>query len=209
MLGGGAAQSKRANWHKELDKLDFSKYLINWIGPPSILEQSRYTEGLKCECKGIFIAFGLLMVGSAERVTEQWRSRSGSRVRPLTVFVNDLFPPISLIRRLRFSNCDYYARWWMEITFPLIANPPIFTTSHRSPRPLSTTTPTNWADDCKMCVVAEPVRVGVGGGGAVHVRRVRGFYPARLLRAPTWDKRNKGLMSNILPDGHGQRGRNY
>lgn len=46
---------------------------------------------------------------------------------------------------------------------------PIFTTSHRSPRPLSITTCTNWADYCKMCVlvcVAKPVCWGGGGIGA-------------------------------------------
>lgn len=32
------------------------------------------------------------------------------------------------------------------------SQPSIFTTSHRSPRPLSTTTSSNWVDYCKMCV---------------------------------------------------------
>lgn len=71
----------------------------------------------------------------------------------LTAFVNHLFPWTSLIRGLQLWNTNYYSCWWMKITFLLIATLPIFTTSQCSPRPLSTTTCTNWADYCKMCVL--------------------------------------------------------
>lgn len=142
------------------------------------------------------------MVRAAGCARGHWRGKPESGVWPLTVFVNHLFPRISLIRELWLWNGDYYGRWWMEIAFPLIVNPPIFTTSHRSPRPLSTATCTNWADCCKMCVCVWCVFSSLQLGCMYRYRRGRGFYPAWLPHAQTWDQRNKGLMSNILSDRH-------
>lgn len=108
-------------------------------------------------------------------------------------------------QRLRLWDGDYYACWWTEILFPPTANPPVFTTSHRSPRPLSTTTSTNWADYCKMCVwflcalQSGYVCVCVEGGSVQE--GAQGFYPLRELHALSWEEPNEGLMSNILWDG--------
>lgn len=146
-------------------------------------------------------------------VHRQWQGKSGSHVWPLTVFVNHLFPQISLIRGLRLWNGNYCGRWWMEIAFPLIAiplfsQPPTAHLGRSPPRPalieLIIARCVFWCVLQSLCV---------GDGVCVYIyRKGRGFYSVRLLHALTWDERNKGLMSNILSDRHpnvGQRERNY
>lgn len=147
---------------------------------------------------------GSFMLRTTGCVHWQWQGKSGSCVWPLTVFVNHLFPRISLIRGLWLWNGNYYGRWWMEITFPLIVNP-LFSqppTAHLGGSPPRPPLIELIIARCVFCCVCCKPYVWLG----------RGFYPVRLLHAPTWDKRNKGLMSNILLDRHPnvvQRGGNY
>lgn len=78
-------------------------------------------------------------IGQVRSVSIYWQWQ-GFNVWLLTVFVNHLFPGISLIRRICFWNGNYYSCWWIEIMFLLIANPlfsqpPTAHLSHSPPRP--------------------------------------------------------------------------
>lgn len=150
------------------------------------------------QIQGVSVVLGC---SGSELLRWQWQGKSGSPV--LTMFVNHLFPGISLIRGLWLWNSNYYGRWWMEITFPLIAKPlfsqpPTAHLGHSPPRP-----------PLIELIIARCMFWCVLGW---QCRRGCGFYSLGLLYALTWDKRNKGLMSNILPDRHPyvvQRERNY